>query len=112
MKVIGSGDKDFRTGHTDLRGVFEATGIRGVPTAIARKGDHYAFHRGTQPLLRPEPKKRPARPQPEAPSAAPAQQAELGNIKARLGAFQSKAGKVWHDQTRTEPGGVQVDKAF
>ena len=46
VKVIGTENKDFKSGHTDLRGVFEATGVKGLTTVIARKGDHYAFHRG------------------------------------------------------------------
>ena len=110
VKVIGSGDKDFRSGTTDLRGVYEAVGIRGVPTAIARSGDHYAFHRGTQPLLVPERKKKPAKGQLEA-ASAPGEQIELDNVKARLRAFQGKAGKVWEDQTRTVKRGVEVQAA-
>jgi hypothetical protein len=48
VKVIGSDNPQFVSGTTDLRGVFVAEGIRGVVTAVARKGSaQYAFYRGT-----------------------------------------------------------------
>jgi hypothetical protein len=51
VKVIGSGNEEFVTGQTDLRGVFVADGIAGVPTTIVRDSMNlYAFYRGTQPF--------------------------------------------------------------
>ncbi len=48
VKVIGTDNPSFITGDTDLRGVFVAEGVRGLVTAVARKGDgQYAFYRGT-----------------------------------------------------------------
>ena len=48
VKVIGSDNPAFISGETDLRGVFVAEGVRGLVTAVARKGDNqYAFYRGT-----------------------------------------------------------------
>jgi prepilin-type processing-associated H-X9-DG protein len=48
VKVIGSDNPQFISGETDLRGVFVAEGVRGLVTAVARKGDaEYAFYRGT-----------------------------------------------------------------
>ena len=48
VKVIGSDNPLFISGETDLRGVFVAEGVRGMVTAVARKGDlEYAFYRGT-----------------------------------------------------------------
>jgi hypothetical protein len=48
VKVNGSDDSHFRSGETDLRGVFVAEGLRGVVTVVARQGTaHYAFNRGT-----------------------------------------------------------------
>ena len=48
IKVIGSDTPHFISGETDLRGVFVAEGLRGLVTAVARKGTtQYAFHRGT-----------------------------------------------------------------
>ena len=46
VKVIGSGNPDFVSGSTDLRGVFAAEGIQGSPTVIAQAGPRqYAFFR-------------------------------------------------------------------
>ena len=46
--MIGSDNPQFISGETDLRGVFVAEGVRGLVTAVARKGDaQYAFYRGT-----------------------------------------------------------------
>src|SRR5262249_59425326 len=43
-----SDNPQFISGETDLRGVFTAEGLRGMVTAVARKGDaQYAFYRGT-----------------------------------------------------------------
>ena len=38
VKVIGSDNPQFISGETDLRGVFVAEGLRGLVTAVARKG--------------------------------------------------------------------------
>jgi outer membrane protein assembly factor BamD (BamD/ComL family) len=47
VKVIGSGNDEFISGETDLRGVFVADGIRGTTTVIAEaEGGRYAFYRG------------------------------------------------------------------
>ncbi len=65
VKVIGSENAQFLSGTTDLRGVFIAEGIRGMVTAVARKGDlEYAFYRGSTHLGPREPAK---------PTAVPAQ---------------------------------------
>ena len=46
VKVIGSRNRDFVSGSTDLRGLFVADGINGSLTVIARAGeDQYAFYR-------------------------------------------------------------------
>ena len=47
VKAIGSGNSDFRSGETDLRGVFVADGLQGLVTVIAKTDDNqYAFYRG------------------------------------------------------------------
>ena len=46
VKVIGSGDQRFRSGNTDLRGIFVAENLVGQATVIVKKGDQYAFFRG------------------------------------------------------------------
>jgi hypothetical protein len=50
VKVIGSFNEDFVSGTSDLRGVFVAEGIRGVPTVLAESPPgRYAFFRGPGP---------------------------------------------------------------
>lgn len=47
VKAIGSADTEFRSGDTDLRGLFIADNVRGKATVIAREGEsRYAFFRG------------------------------------------------------------------
>jgi alpha-2-macroglobulin len=79
VKVIGSENPQFLSGDTDLRGVFVAEAVRGVVTAVVRKGtNQYAFYRGTRYVGQP-----PQAPngvgnqgQPQAPSKPPAEQAD------------------------------------
>jgi len=51
--VVGTGNKEFTKGETDLRGLLIADDIKGTATVIASKGEQYAFHRGTT-VLQPE----------------------------------------------------------
>jgi hypothetical protein len=46
VKVVGSGDGEFRSGDTDFRGVFVGEDVVGQATVIAKLDDAYAFHRG------------------------------------------------------------------
>ena len=46
VKVVGSGDGKFRSGDTDLRGVFTADDLVGQATVLVKKGDRFAFFRG------------------------------------------------------------------
>jgi hypothetical protein len=47
VKVIGSENSAFTSGETDMRGIFVADGIAGIPTVIARDSQNrYAFYRG------------------------------------------------------------------
>ncbi|MGB0951784.1 MAG: alpha-2-macroglobulin family protein [Planctomycetota bacterium] len=47
IRVIGRHDHGFQSGHTDPRGLYVTSGIRGAATVIARHdGRHYAFYRG------------------------------------------------------------------
>jgi tetratricopeptide (TPR) repeat protein len=80
VKVIGSGNPQFLSGETDLRGVFVAEGVRGVVTAVARRASNqYAFFRGTSFVG----------PTPQATFAAPAQQ--LGEGEAQKPSAAAKA---------------------
>jgi TolA-binding protein len=56
VKIIGSLNEDFVSGTSDLRGVFVAEGVRGVPTVIAElPPGRYAFFRGQGLPQGPEP---------------------------------------------------------
>ncbi|MGB1130022.1 MAG: tetratricopeptide repeat protein, partial [Haloferula sp.] len=50
VKAIGSNDSEFKSGDTDLRGIFVAEGLNGAATVIARQDGRYAFYRGTNHL--------------------------------------------------------------
>lgn len=50
VKVRGTQNDQFVSGVTDLRGVFNATGIRGESIVMAQLGDQYGFYRGTKVL--------------------------------------------------------------
>ena len=55
VKAIGSTDKQFKSGETDLRGLFIADDIRGNTTVVARdEQTRYAFYRGKEWLGAPE----------------------------------------------------------
>ncbi|MGC3970778.1 MAG: tetratricopeptide repeat protein [Pirellulales bacterium] len=52
VKVIGTRDGDFKSGESDLRGVFSAEPVAGRSTVIAQAdGQRYAFYRGDRDLL-------------------------------------------------------------
>ncbi len=65
VKAIGSQDDGFKSGDTDLRGIFVAEGLTGAATVIARQDGRYAFYRGTTPLgnVMPDQRSAPAQPQ-------------------------------------------------
>jgi hypothetical protein len=131
VKVIGSGDSEFQSGQTDLRGVYEVTGIHGLATVIARQGDQYAFFRGQTPLAMgdtkyaiqyrngriivvhtPEVVEELEKQLEEAKPAAAAAEDAKGNIKARLYTIQSRNAGVWKEATQNKAAGVAVQKAF
>jgi alpha-2-macroglobulin len=131
VKVIGTGDSEFQSGQTDLRGVYEVSAVHGLATVIARQGDQYAFFRGQTPLGmgdRPytvqyrngrivivhgqEELEKAQKQLEEAKPAAAAPEDAKGNIKERLRGFQSKNDEVWKEATRNSYKGVAVQKAF
>ncbi len=107
VKAIGSADTAFRSGETDLRGIFVADGIRGKATVIARKGNtRYAFHRGKSWLgaaaNRPTP--RPSR----QPSAQPNYRQNLDRTNSRM---QFELMDLQSKFRRNTNSGVQVQQA-
>ncbi|MBM4063172.1 MAG: hypothetical protein FJ265_19055, partial [Planctomycetes bacterium] len=79
VKVVGSGDQRFRSGDTDLRGIFVAEDLVGLATVIVKKDDQYAFFRGTA-VHQPSRYRAPA-PQP---ASKPGQDAEQEQQKQQL----------------------------
>jgi len=119
VKVVGTSNDLFLSGHTDLRGVFQADGVTGTATVLARaEGGKYAFYRGQQ-----------THGTPPAPNAAPRQQHERGRGKASEGkkqlqqsdylknidmdnsVIQDSNFKAWDRQRRGDNRGVEVQKA-
>ena len=116
VKVVGTNNNVFLSGHTDLRGVFQAEGVNGAATVLARSGEgNYAFYRGqathgTPP--QPEMSKNPMN------NAAPAagkkqlQQSDyLRNIDVQNRAVQELNFNNWDMQRRGDNRGVEVKRA-
>jgi len=109
VKAIGSADREFKGGETDLRGIFAADGLRGKATVIARDGDaRYAFYRGANWLGAPEK----AEPQPAA--AQPAKQTMDYQYNLRQGQqdIQGKNIQLFEQMRRQKNSGVQIKSAF
>jgi tetratricopeptide (TPR) repeat protein len=108
VKAIGSADTEFRSGETDLRGLFIADNVHGKATVIAREGEsRYAFFRGETWLGAP----------PDAPASSEKQPAVRGqqlnyqgNLDIQNSWIQSLNTKKFDEQRRQAPNkGVQVE---
>jgi len=111
VKAIGSADKEFRSGETDLRGLFIADALRGKATVIAREGEsRYAFYRGEGWLGAPLNARAASAPKPAV------QQPSLdfrGNLDVQSGLIQESNRERFNLQRRQAPSkGVEVKKAF
>lgn len=111
VKAIGSADSEFRSGETDLRGLFIADNLRGKVTVIARDGDsRYAFFRGAAWLGQPEhaPAQAPAKP-----SKAQQQIDYQDNLFEQNGAIQRFNNDSFDKQRRQAPNkGIKVEAAY
>jgi len=107
VKAIGSADKQFKSGETDLRGIFIADDIRGNTTIIARdEQNRYAFYRGKQWLGE---RGRASR---EAPAKKPRRKAYYReNIEEMNRAIQQRGFTEFDRMRRGEQKGVQVQEA-
>jgi len=135
VKVIGSGNAEFVSGSTDLRGVFVADGIQGTSTVIAQAPpSRYAFFRGETPLAMPLPEAEegaetaaPAPPAaPEQAKAPAVQQESLGAAKERAlineqllkglqetnTGFQTRQVEQLREMYQAPKAGVQASEAF
>jgi uncharacterized protein YfaS (alpha-2-macroglobulin family)/TolA-binding protein len=112
VKAIGSAQKEFKSGKTDLRGLFIADGINGVATVIARENkDTYAFYRGKQWLGTPEGAQQDQQAQTR--SLIEPQQADYrSNINIMNQAVQTNNLKEFDQMRRGVQKGVQVQKAY
>ena len=113
VKAIGSGDTEFKSGDTDLRGIFVAEGLNGTATVIARQGGRYAFYRGTIPLGQvPQANAAPRERQQMKPEQL--QQGDfLKNLDDSNGSIQSDNIKNWNSMRRGKGGkGVEVQKVY
>ena len=117
VKVVGTQNKVFLSGHTDLRGVFQADGINGTATVLARaEGGKYAFYRGTQTHGAPAPK--PAAQTRGQKKIVPAKgklqlknSDYLKNIDVQNKAVQDGNWSAWDKKRRGDNQGVEVQKA-
>ena len=89
VKIIGTENPAFLGGESDLRGVVVAEGVRGVVTAVARRGaSQYAFYRGTTRVGPPSAKpNQAAEPAAKPSAAAPALD---GNLRMQNSVNQSR----------------------
>ena len=111
VKAIGSADAEFRSGETDLRGLFIADNVHGKATVIAREGEsRYAFFRGDTWLGTP-PNAPAAKPQPTVPQGE--QLDYQDNLNDQNGKIQMFNNSKFNEQRRQAPNkGVQMKQAF
>jgi len=113
VKAIGSAQSDFRSGDTDLRGVFIADGVRGKVTVIARDAEsRYAFYRGDEWLGAPANQNG----QRAAQQRQQLKQLEKsfdyqGNLRMDNRALQNRYNSNWDQLRRSGGKGVQVQQA-
>jgi hypothetical protein len=116
VKVVGTNNDLFLSGHTDLRGVFQADGVNGTATVLARaEGGKYAFYRGQKTHGTPPAANAPAQQEMEQKPANGRKQLRqsdyLRNIDVQNKAVQDGNLKAWDAQRRGDNYGVEVKKA-
>lgn len=117
VKVVGTNNDLFQSGHTDLRGVFQAEGVKGMATVLARaEGGKYAFYRGqrthgTTPTETNAPAQQQMKEKPANGKKQLQQSDYLRNIEMQNKDVQDRNFKAWDAQRRGENRGVEVKKA-
>ena len=119
VKVIGSANDEFRSGETDLRGLFIADDIRGTSTVIARANDNlYAFYRGKTVLQNVEAEKAPqseAAAQQSMPENGKMMQGKdllRGNIEGQNGIFQREQQMNYDNLLNNSRKGLMPSEAY
>jgi tetratricopeptide (TPR) repeat protein len=86
VKAIGSNDKTFQSGETDLRGIYIADNLNGTSTLIARdKENQYAFYRGKTHLgIQPQSNASPAQQASQQEQAQPQYRGNLDVLNDRI----------------------------
>ena len=110
VKAIGSADTKFKSGETDLRGLFTAEGLRGSATVIARDSDsRYAFYRGKTWLGQPAS----AKPQAGQPATPAKNDVDYGgNLREQQYGIIRFNNDNFENLRRQQNKGVDVNKAF
>lgn len=110
IKVIGQGNQKFRSGWTDVRGVFVADDIKGKTTILAKKGKHYSFFRGTTFLQNYQPE--PEQPATTTPRARPSKRKQLDYLKKIRGLNAEVQKGNWQRLRKYFQGkkGVQIEQ--
>lgn len=122
VKVIGSSNDEFKTGDTDLRGLFIADDVKGTSTIIAMNdANRYAFFRG-KTALQPQPEAKPAAieapPVNGPPGNAPANpqpandQLLRQNLMELNGSFQMQQKGNYDNFLRNDVRGIKAQKAY
>jgi uncharacterized protein YfaS (alpha-2-macroglobulin family)/TolA-binding protein len=109
VKAIGSSDSVFKSGETDLRGVYIADALNGTATVIARDDQsRYAFYRGKTLLGNAKPRASTSS------TRKPAQKKEelnyQQNLQLRNGIIQRGNWKGYDNFRRGSNKGVQIDQ--
>jgi tetratricopeptide (TPR) repeat protein len=112
VKAIGSADSEFRSGETDLRGLFIADNLRGRSTVIAREGEsRYAFFRGDTWLGAPE--NAPAQPLPQQMEQQGQSRDFKGNLsKDNYDIQLFNKGKFDENRRKAQSKGVKAEAAY
>jgi tetratricopeptide (TPR) repeat protein len=114
VKAIGTRNPGFKSGQTDLRGVFVADGIEGESTVIARvEPNRYAFHRGKVSLgAPPAPATQAPQKREEAKQRVDVQEQLLEQIRGTNEGFNSLQRGNYRKLLDNKTQGVDAQKAF
>jgi alpha-2-macroglobulin len=115
VKALANGANAVQSGTTDPRGVYEATGLKGVATIIVRQGtNRYAFHRGTQTLgTAPAPSMPAAQMKDPKPKGKVLDREEyLNNLNDMNRGLQEQQIRNWDEKRRLNNKGVEAKDVF